>query len=56
MPELVKKCIATHKLEGYEHIWIDNHTQIDDEFMTPYFHECWLAGRWGKLSDYLRIC
>lgn len=55
-PELVKKCIATHKLEGYEHIFIDNGTQIDEEFITPYFLECWQAGRWGKLSDYLRIC
>ena len=55
-PEIVKKCIATHKLEGYEHLFIDNHTHVDEEFMTPYFDECVLAGKWGKLSDYLRIC
>ena len=56
MPELVKKCTATHKLEGYEHMWIDNGTLIDPEFKTQYFHECMVAGHWGKLSDYLRIC
>ncbi len=56
MPELVKKCISTHKLLGYEHLWIDNGSIIDEEFKTPYFHECLLAGQWGKLSDYLRIC
>ncbi len=56
MPELVEKCVATHKLHGYEHIWIDNDSIIDEEFHTPYFKECVDAGQWGKLSDYLRIC
>lgn len=56
MPDLVKKCTATHKLEGYEHVWIDNGSVIDEEFKTEYFHECIAAGQWGKLSDYLRIC
>lgn len=55
-PELVSKCVATHKLDGYEHMWIDNGTVIDDEFKTQYFNECLAAGNWGKLSDYLRIC
>lgn len=55
-PELVEKCTATHKLLGYEHIWIGNETSIDKEFDTPYFKECIEAGHWGKLSDYLRIC
>ncbi len=56
MPEIVKKCVATHKLEGYEHIWIDNGSVIDEEFHTMYFIECVKARNWGKLSDYLRIC
>lgn len=56
MPELVKKCVATHKLEGYEHMWIDNGSIIDEEFKTQYYHECLAAGHWGKMSDYLRIC
>lgn len=56
MPELIKKCMATHKLEGYEHIWIDNGSIIDYEFKTDYYHECISVGNWGKLSDYLRIC
>lgn len=56
MPELVKKCTFTHNIKGYERIWIDNGTIIDEEFHTPYFKECVSAGNWGKLSDYLRIC
>lgn len=56
MPALAEMCVATHKLEGYEHMWIDNGTDFDEEFKTPYFKECVLAQNWGKLSDYLRIC
>lgn len=56
MPDLVKKCIATHKLVDYEHFWIDNGTIIDEEFKTNYFHECIAGQQFGKLSDYLRIC
>ncbi len=56
MPDLVKKCVSTHKLPGYEHLWINNDSLIDEEFRTPYFQECLEAGNWGKLSDYLRIC
>lgn len=56
MPDLIKKCIATHKLNGYEHIWIDNGTEIDEGFKTDYFHECIAGQQFGKLSDYLRIC
>ncbi len=56
MPELAKKCVATHKLEDYEHLWIGRGSVIDEEFRTPYFEECGEAGHWGKLSDYLRIC
>lgn len=56
MPELVKKCVATHKLDGYKQIWIDNGAMIDREFQTQYFEECMAAENWGKLSDYLRIC
>lgn len=56
MPEIVAKCTATHKLSGYDHIWIDNETFIPEEFKTQYFNECMAAGNWGKLSDYLRIC
>ncbi len=56
MPDIVKMCTSTHKLEGYEHMWIDNETAIDKEFQTNYYHECISVGNWGKLSDYLRIC
>lgn len=56
MPEIVKKCTATHKLEGWEHMWIDNGSLVPEEFKTQYFHECLAANHWGKLSDYLRIC
>lgn len=56
MPELVEKCISTHKLPGYEHIWIDNDSIIDEEFNTTYLRECFRGEKWGKASDYLRIC
>ena len=56
MPEVVKHCIKTHKLEGYEHIWIDNGTIIDPEFKTDYLTECFNARNYGKASDYLRVC
>lgn len=56
MPELVRKCIETHKIPEYEHLWINNDTVIDLEFQTDYYWECITAEKWGKLSDYLRIC
>lgn len=57
MPDIVKKCVATHKLEGYEHLWIDNNTLRDhQEFFTTYLVECLEAKLYGKASDYLRIC
>lgn len=56
MPEEMKACVETHKLKGYEHLWIDNGSVVDEEFHTEYFEECLKAERWGKLSDYLRMC
>lgn len=56
MPDIVKKCIDTHNLPGYKHILIDNRTVFPEEFNTVYMRECFRAGKWGKLSDYLRIC
>lgn len=53
MPEKVKECVATHKLEGYEHLWIDNDTV--DEFSCEYLRDCISAENWGKASDYLRM-
>ena len=53
MPQLVKDCVATHKLDGYEHLWIDNSNY--HEFDCQYLSECTEAGLWGKASDYLRM-
>jgi len=53
MPDLVKKCVATHKLDGYEHLWIDNSNY--HEFDCPYLDECMAASNWGKASDYIRM-
>lgn len=53
MPDLVKECVATHKLDGYEHLWIDNSSP--HEFDCQYLDECVSAGLWGKASDFLRM-
>lgn len=53
MPDLVKKCVATHKLDGYEHLWIDNTNY--HEFDCDYLKECTDAELWGKASDYIRM-
>jgi len=53
IPDLVKKCVATHKLDGYEHLWIDNSNY--QEFSCTYLDECIEAKLFGKASDYIRI-
>jgi len=53
MPELVKECVATHKLDGYEHLWINNSNFY--EFDCPYLEECLSVDNWGKASDFLRM-
>lgn len=52
MPELAKECVATHKQEGYNHIWIDNSNYVRG---IRYVDECMEAGNYGKASDYLRL-
>lgn len=54
MPDIVAECITTHKLEGYEHIWIDNDTDLS-EFDCEYLQECFDTANYGKASDYLRM-
>jgi mannosyltransferase OCH1-like enzyme len=53
MPQMVKECVATHKLDGYEHLWIDNSNY--HEYDCKYLDECIKAERWGKASDYIRM-
>lgn len=61
IPELVKKCVATHNLDGYSHFWVDDiklkemMESIGDLRNCIYLNECLEAKRWGKASDYLRI-
>jgi mannosyltransferase OCH1-like enzyme len=56
IPDLAKECVATHKLPGYEHLWIDNETIDLNEFGCLYLDECFESHNWGKASDYLRMC
>lgn len=51
MPELIKKCIDTQKIDGYEHILIDN----SNYYRCRYVDECVSAKKWGKAADYLRM-
>lgn len=51
MPDFIKKCIETHKLDGYEHILITN----ENMYHNKYVDECLAAEKWGKAADYLRM-
>lgn len=51
MPELIQNCIASQKIEGYEHILIDN----SNYYHCKYVDECVSAEKWGKAADYLRM-
>ncbi len=53
MPDVAKECVATHKLPGYEHMWIDNSNML--EFDCPYLQECLSSKRFGKASDFIRM-
>lgn len=54
MPDLAKMCVATHKQDGYEHMWIDNSFDLS-EYMCQYLYECLQSKNYGKASDYLRM-
>ena len=51
MPEIVKECVATHKLEGYEHRMIT----LDNCFRDEFIEEKIKAREWVMASDYLRM-
>ena len=51
MPELIKECIKTHQIPGYDWMMIDNSNYEH----SPYVDECIAAGRYAKAVDYLRI-
>lgn len=50
-PELVKKCLASQNLEGYEVRHINN----DNYHHCRYVDECVAAKKYGKAADYLRM-
>ena len=50
MPELVKRCIASQQIEGYEHHIIDLHNC----YRNKYIQDAIDAKQWGKACDYLR--
>jgi len=58
IPELIRRCIASQKIPGYEHNVI---TLADAQKLRhiPYVDQClnskFLKQRWCKLSDYLRM-
>ncbi len=52
MPNIVKKCVATHKLDGYEHLFIT----LDNVYRgSEYVNKCIEMGEWVRAVDYLRI-
>lgn len=50
-PLLVKRCVETHKLPGYEHRMITLDNCFKDH---KYVQDGLRARRWGKVCDYLR--
>lgn len=51
IPEIVRECILTHQLEGYEHRMIT----LDNCFRDEFVEEKLKAKEWVMASDYLRI-
>lgn len=51
MPNICKKCVATHKQPGFNHIFITN----DNYYHCKYVDDCIKAKHYAKASDYLRI-
>lgn len=50
MPELVRRCIASQQIDGYEHHIIDLHNC----YRNKYIQDAIDAKQWGKACDYLR--
>lgn len=51
IPELVDKCLKTHKLPGYEHRFIT----LKNCYRNKYIQDCIDTKNWVKAADYLRI-
>lgn len=51
MPEIVQKCLPTHKIEGYEWKLIT----LSNLYHCKYVDDAIKAKQWGKACDYLRI-
>lgn len=51
-PELVKKCLKTHEIPGYEHRLITEENCFKDH---PYVKEALGAKKWVKAADFLRL-
>lgn len=62
-PEIVKKCLKTHKREGYENILISNENwesfamiQNGNTFKgSPFAHDAMRAKHYVKVADYVRL-
>jgi hypothetical protein len=52
IPEMVRACIETQKISGYEHVLVT----LDNCYRgSTYVNECLEAKQWVKASDWLRI-
>jgi len=52
MPEIVKDCIKSQQIDGYEYIFINNDNYLKG---NKYVDECIRAKKWVKAADYLRV-
>lgn len=50
LPQVVKMCLESHKLEGYEHKLIT----LENCYRNQYIQDAIDAKQWGKACDYLR--
>lgn len=50
MPDVVKKCITSQQIQGYEHHIID----LGNCYRNKYIQDAIDAKQWGKACDYLR--
>ena len=56
MPEMIRRCVESQKIEGYEFklITLDNCFR-DSKYMRECLDSPHLSKRWCKASDYLRM-
>ena len=53
-PDLIQKCLNTAKIEGFNHVFIDNRTDLSG-IPSTYLKACLAAKKWAKAADWLRL-